>query len=232
MVMPLASFAERPPVSELLALFDSLIVKQGMTTSAGDATGDSIIDSSLIGAGASSFQNMIVVLYPGVPLQTDAKTVSSFDNTTGKITLSGAYKGIAAAIPAGVQYSIVAIVASVSGGVGLTVSESAQSGDKVMTGGYIAEYLNSGTSAWVFCGGNIDLSPMQAGDTIIIRIRTKQSALGSFTVLTETTYNDVAPADHPLVRLPVLANQYGLEIEMRQTVGAFRTIPCEFFEAF
>jgi hypothetical protein len=114
---------------------------------------------------------------------------------------------------------------------GFTLQESAQSGNKVMTNAYVVEYLKSNAIPWIFCGGNIDLSSMQAGDTITIRIRTRQVVAGPLIILTQTTYNDVAPVTHPLVKLPVLANLYGVEISMIQTAGPFRTIPCEFFES-
>ena len=60
-------FPRRPPTDEVVAVFDTLVAKQGQTTAPGNAGGTSIIDSSLIGAGANSFAAMGVVLYPGIP---------------------------------------------------------------------------------------------------------------------------------------------------------------------
>lgn len=115
MAMPSPSWAQRPPVDELLALFDSLIVKQGTTTAAGAGAGNSIIDASLIGAGANSFLNMVVVLYPSDALRADAANVTGFNNGTGELTLSKAYKGVAAPVPLGVPYVMLSLVLSVSG---------------------------------------------------------------------------------------------------------------------
>ena len=74
--------------------------------------GTSIIDSGLIGAGANSFANMGVVLYPADPLRVDARTAGVFNNVTGELTLDAAYKGVAAPIPAAVPYVLIPLVAS------------------------------------------------------------------------------------------------------------------------
>jgi len=97
----------RPPLDELLALSRSTIAREGVTTGAGAVTGDSIIDAALIGAGANSFISMLMVVYPGEPLNVDSMDITAFNNVTGEVTLSTAYKGVAAAIPAGVPYKIV-----------------------------------------------------------------------------------------------------------------------------
>ncbi|KKL11645.1 hypothetical protein LCGC14_2543690, partial [marine sediment metagenome] len=70
-------------------------------------TGDSFIDAALIGAGANSFVSMLAVVYPGQPQLVDSMDITTFNNVTGEVTLSTAYKGVAAAIPAGVPYKIV-----------------------------------------------------------------------------------------------------------------------------
>jgi len=98
---------DRPPLDEWLSLFRAVIAKEGTTTGAGAATGDSIIDSGLIGAGANSFKSMLMVLYPGQPNNVDSMDITAFNNVTGEVTLAKAYKDVAAAIPAGVPYKIV-----------------------------------------------------------------------------------------------------------------------------
>ncbi|GAI88269.1 unnamed protein product, partial [marine sediment metagenome] len=50
---------------------------------------------------------MLAILYPGDPQKVDSKSILTFDTLTGKVTLAGAYKGVAAIIPAGVPYKIV-----------------------------------------------------------------------------------------------------------------------------
>lgn len=87
--------------------FRETIAKEGVTTEAGAATGDSIIDSSLMGAGANSFKSMLMVVYPCQPTNVDSMDITDFNNATGEVILSSAYKGVAAAIPAGVPYKIV-----------------------------------------------------------------------------------------------------------------------------
>ena len=97
----------RPPLDELLSLFRATIAAEGITTGAGTAAGDNFIDAALAGAGAGSFVSMLAVLYPGDPQKVDSKDITAFATGTGTITLAGAYKGVALAIPAGVPYKIV-----------------------------------------------------------------------------------------------------------------------------
>ena len=97
----------RPPLKEVVKLFGGVIAKSGTTTFAGAVTGDSIIDASLIGAGANSFVNMLVILYPGDSARVDSARITVFTNGTGEVTFEHAYKGVAAAIPAGINYVIV-----------------------------------------------------------------------------------------------------------------------------
>jgi len=96
----------RPPLDELLALFRSTIAREGVTTGAGDAAGDSIIDAGLIGIGNNSFLSMLMVVYPGDFNLVDSMDITAFTDLTGEVTLSTAYKGVAAPIPAGVPYKI------------------------------------------------------------------------------------------------------------------------------
>lgn len=115
MVMSNSGLGARPPLDELVAMYEALIGEQSYTTHAGNAAGTSIIDSSLIGLGAGAFNNMLIVLYPGQPSKVDGMTTVSLNNATGEVTLSRAYKGVAAAIPAGVPYIILPLSISVSG---------------------------------------------------------------------------------------------------------------------
>jgi len=97
---------KRPPINEWLSLWRASIAAEGTTTSDGAATGDSFIDAGLAGAGANSFDSMLAVLYPGDPQNIDSKSITGFNNVTGEVTIASAYKGIAAAIPAGTPYKI------------------------------------------------------------------------------------------------------------------------------
>ncbi|MBA7577294.1 hypothetical protein ES708_19141 [subsurface metagenome] len=107
MVLRSLSMAKRPPSDEEIGLFGATVAVEGVTTGAGTAAGDNFIDAGLKGAGDNSFVSMLAVLYPGQPQNVDSKDITAFDNLTGKVTLAGAYKGVAEAIPAGVPYKIV-----------------------------------------------------------------------------------------------------------------------------
>lgn len=98
---------KRPPLDEQKSLWEATVAVEGTTTGAGAVTGDSFIDSGLIGSGATSFVSMLAVLYPGEPTNVDSMDITAFNNVTGEVTLAKAYKGVAAAIPAGVPYKIV-----------------------------------------------------------------------------------------------------------------------------
>jgi hypothetical protein len=132
-------FPFRPPPDEIKSMFNAEIGIQGVTTSAGNTFGTSIIDTSLIGIGSNSFVDMMVILYPGQPRKVAAAIISGFDNTGGELTFSPAYKGIAAAIPAGVPYTCVP-----GAGVALNIAALAAIQAKI---------LSDGTP---FAGANID----------------------------------------------------------------------------
>jgi len=97
----------RPPLDEVLALFQASVAAEGVTTGPGAAAGNSIVDAALKGFGANSFLSMLAVVYPGQPRLVDSMDITAFNNATGEVTFDRAYKGVAAAIPAGVPYKIV-----------------------------------------------------------------------------------------------------------------------------
>ncbi len=99
--------SKRPPLNEVLSLFESMVATEGVTTAPGATAGNSFVDAGLIGVGANSFFSMLAVLYPGQPRLVDSFDITGFNNVTGEVTLASAYKGVAAAIPAGVPYKIV-----------------------------------------------------------------------------------------------------------------------------
>ena len=96
-------------------LYGIEVAREGTTTDAGAAGGDSLIDTALIGMGANSFEGMTVVVYPGDPARVDSFGIPSggFNNGTGEITLSHAYKG--GQIPAGAPYAILVARAAITG---------------------------------------------------------------------------------------------------------------------
>ena len=113
----------------------------------------------------------------------------------------------------------------------LKLRRSTQSGDKVMTANYAAVYEEKSESAYVFAGARIDLTNMQAGDTIDVRVRTKLKDGGSYVALAEDSYTGLQPDSKKAIRITAIVDNYGLEIAMRQTAGPLRVIPCEFFDA-
>ncbi|MBA7593175.1 hypothetical protein ES703_00092 [subsurface metagenome] len=96
---------KRPPLDEERALFEATVAAEGVTTSAGEGTGLSLIDAGLKGVGANSFVSMLAVIYPGQPALVDSKDITAFDNDTGEVTVASAFKG--GEVAAGVPYKIV-----------------------------------------------------------------------------------------------------------------------------
>jgi len=113
----------------------------------------------------------------------------------------------------------------------LKLRRSAQSGDKVMAADYAAVYEEKAEAAYIFAGAKIDLTAMQAGDTIDVRVRTKLKDGGSYVTLAEDSYTDAQPDSKKAIRITAMPDNFGVEIAMRQTAGSLRVITCEFFDA-
>lgn len=115
----------------------------------------------------------------------------------------------------------------------LRLTRSAQSGLKAMTAVMTAVFLDSSTAAWLFQGAVIDLSPMQAGDTISVRVRTQLAAGSGYANEHLLTYAGAQPANHVQVKLPPIPNTYGVEIAMLQSTvaAALLNIQCDFYTA-
>ncbi len=113
----------------------------------------------------------------------------------------------------------------------LKLQRSPQSGWKLMTGDYAPVYEESHAVAYIFAGGKIDLSPMEAADVIDVRVRTKLEGGGDYKTMWEKSYSGVQPDDRKVIRLSAMADNYGLEVSMRQTAGTLKYILCEFFDA-
>ena len=113
----------------------------------------------------------------------------------------------------------------------LKLRRSTQSGDKVMTADYAAVYEEKAEGAYIFVGAKIDLTSMEAGDAIDVRVRTKLKDGGSYVTLDEKSFVGVQPDIKKAIRITAMPDNYGVEITMRQTAGPLRVIPCEFFDA-
>jgi len=113
----------------------------------------------------------------------------------------------------------------------LKLRRSTQSGDKVMTADYAPVYEEKAEGAYIFAGAKIDLTSMQAGDAIDVRVRTRLKDSGNYVALAEDSYTGVQPDNKKAIRITAIPDNYGVEIAMRQTAGSLRVIPCEFFDA-
>ena len=113
----------------------------------------------------------------------------------------------------------------------LELRESTQSGDKLMTGAYVVQYTEDDVGAFIFGGAHIDLTNMAAGDVVDVRVRYQLSSDGSMVNEDLFTYNGAAPAAQRIAQVGVTSIVYGIEVAMRQTAGALRTLRCQFFDA-
>lgn len=115
----------------------------------------------------------------------------------------------------------------------LALRRSAQSGTYAMTAAWQVVYTDLSTSniAYLFSGAKINLSTMLAGDHIDIRERKVVVAGAGWVNHDEIGYDNAQPVDHPSVSIGSIPDVFGVEIAMRQTAGALRTIECEFFAA-
>lgn len=113
----------------------------------------------------------------------------------------------------------------------LILQRSAQSGDKVMTAAYAVVYVDSSSQPYIFAGAEVDLSTMQAGDVVDIRVRKRLADGGALVVHDERSYSGARPTTHPSIRIAPITDIYGVEIAMRQTAGVLRTFSSEFYPA-
>jgi hypothetical protein len=78
-----------------------------------------------------------------------------------------------------------------------------------------------------FLEGYIDLSPMAAGDTIVIRQYIKITATGAYVKYAEETYSDAQSL--PALYITTKAGRYGIKVTAQQTAGTYRTLAYQFF---
>jgi len=91
--------------------------------------------------------------------------------------------------------------------------------------------VSSSTIAYLFAGAKMNLSPMQAGDHIDIRLRKRVVSGGDWVTHDQIGYDDAQPANHPSIAISAIPDVYGVEISMRQTAGVLVNIECEFYAA-
>jgi hypothetical protein len=85
------------------------VIRTGVTNAPGDASGISIIDTTLIGYGIDSFNGMSVIIHPDDDRHVSVSGIvpGGFDTATGEIVVGTAFKG--GQVPAWVPYQIVIV---------------------------------------------------------------------------------------------------------------------------
>lgn len=114
-------------------------------------------------------------------------------------------------------------------------SRSNQSQNYAMRiGAWVTVYSEWGSQQpFLFAGCSIDLSNMQAGDTIVIRATKQLVSGGGYILHDQMSYSGAQPASAPAISIPLItASLYGIMIEMRQTAGVARNVFVETFDAF
>jgi len=75
--------------------------------------------------------------------------------------------------------------------------------------------------------GYVDLTPIQAGDTIVIRQYMKVKAAGSYVKYNEETYTDAQSI--PLLNISTKAAKTAIKVTAQQTAGTNRSLDVQFF---
>ena len=217
--------SRRPPLNELVSLYQSLVAAEGITTGAGAATGDSFIDAALIVAGAGSFLGMTAILYPGDPDAVDSAITTVFNNATGEVTMAEAYKGVAAAIPVGVAYKIINLKAISAEALALlqdifdlvnAILMTAETGDTITTTAAEQDMYVNNAPAGVFkpLALTVNTTNMVAGDIIVIRSYERISPIGALELQSEKQFND---AQHEVLKkIPLYPNRSGVETTIQR----------------
>lgn len=113
----------------------------------------------------------------------------------------------------------------------LRLARSAQSASYALTANWAVIYTESSTMAYLFSGAIIDLSTMQGGDVIDIRVRKQLVSGGAWIAHDLLNYVGAMPPGHQTVHIAPIPDVWGVEIAMRQTAGILRTIDAEFYDA-
>jgi len=74
----------------------------------------------------------------------------------------------------------------------------------------------------------VNLTPMLAGDTVVVRQYMKIASAGAFAKYAEETYSNVQAL--PLLYVITKPANYGIRITIQQTVGTYRTFEWETFQ--
>lgn len=115
----------------------------------------------------------------------------------------------------------------------LRLRRSTQSGTYGMAAAaaWVTLYTESSSVPYLFCGSIIDLSAMQAADTINIRVRKQLVPGGGWVNHGLTAYVGAPPVGHPAIYITPLPDVYGIEIAAQQTAGVLRTLVIDAYDA-
>ena len=113
----------------------------------------------------------------------------------------------------------------------LNLKRSSQSGNKAMAAVWGVVYTESGSQPYLFIGASLNLAVMALGDTIDVRIRTKENPTAAWTNYDQISYSNARPAAHQYCSIGPIPNVSGVEISARQTAGVLRTVSSEFYDA-
>lgn len=113
----------------------------------------------------------------------------------------------------------------------LSLKRSTQSGAKQLSAAFAALYEENCDQPYLFGGAVIDLTSMQAGDTVVVKIEKKVTAAGSYIINDQVSYSGAQPATHPVCSISGMPDVYGVRISAQQTAGVLRSVDCEFYDA-
>jgi len=114
----------------------------------------------------------------------------------------------------------------------LRLKRSTQSQTYAMSvGAWVTVYSESCSLAFLFAGCSIDLSNMQAGDTILVRISKQLVSGGGYILHDQVAYSGAQPAGHPAIAISPIPSVYGVLIEMQQSAGVARNVNLESYDA-
>ena len=113
----------------------------------------------------------------------------------------------------------------------LELTPSTQSGLKTMpdaAGTWLVCYEEDQGYTWLFAGADIDLTAMQAGDTVEIAWDRRMESGGAYVLGPLNTYNGAQT--NPWKHIEAESNLYGMRIRAHQTAGVARSFYMEFSE--
>lgn len=115
----------------------------------------------------------------------------------------------------------------------LRLHRSPQSGDYGMTAAWQTVFAQNQNYAWIFASSKIDLSNMVLGDSIEIRVQTRNTLGGAYAVHDLFDYDDAQPTNKQKITIGTIVDTFGVIVEMRQTAVAVALIQCycEFYDA-